>query len=366
MFEMKPRPPKNFQEEVVDSILAGDLAALKKCCIGKNDINRHLLPHKELRPNPRYNRDQRYLNLKGPTILMFAILCEQDEIVEYLLDAKNPNVSIKVEGYNCLHLASMIKDPRCLKLLLQHKWIQENIDEPVDFPGANAKEDEKTTALHVAVSNRRYANAILLLDHLPKPRWKHSLNKTPNLEQLNEKENLEEEETIERHPAFINQKSAAGLVPLYIAVFLNDYKMVRILLFFKADPTILCSKDITPIHLAEGIKKKNDEKKTKLQSQQISQEKKEKGSKLEIDQIDQIDLIVEALHNQEKEENKDTLDILKKEIAPELLDNNGEYSSDSDEEENNDDDNESVVLSPSEVAEIKGLLKRIHKIISKK
>ena len=66
--------------------------------------------------------------------------------------------------------------------------------------------------------------------------------------------------------------------------------------------------------------------------------------------------------------NKDKLGILKKEIAPELLDNNGEYSRDlSDEEEKNDDnDNEKVVLSPNEVAEIKDLLKRIHKIISKK
>lgn len=65
---------------------------------------------------------------------MYAILCEQEEIVEYILECKSPNVKMYVEGYNCLHLAAMIKDHRCLKLLLQHEWIQENIDITLDLP----------------------------------------------------------------------------------------------------------------------------------------------------------------------------------------------------------------------------------------
>ena len=244
----KTSPPKNFQEEVAEAIIKGDLAAFKKCCVGKNDINRRLLPHKELKPVPKYNKDQRYINIKGPTMLMLAILCEQDEIVEYILDNKNPNVAIKVEGYNCLHLAAMVKDPRCLKLLLQHAWIQENIDEPIELLGTNAQENEKTTALHVAVSNRRYANAILLLDTFPKPRWSQKKDKKPKdkeaapegTEQPAEKKDdvEEEEETHENNDiASINQKSASGSTPLYIAMFLHDYKMVKILLSFDADPS---------------------------------------------------------------------------------------------------------------------------------
>lgn len=181
----------------------------------------------------------------------------------------------------------MTKSPKCLQLLLQHEWIQENIDEPIDLLNTNAKEDEKTTALHVAVSNGRYANAILLLDRFPKPRWSHkkTTEKDENIEE-------EEKETIERHPASINQKSAAGSVPLFVAVYLHDYKMVRILLACK-----------TPIQLAEEIKKAYDEKKEKPQFQLPSQKELE---------IDDINKIVDALKNAESGEKKDSLEILKK------------------------------------------------------
>lgn len=357
MSEEKPKQstPKNFQEEVAEAIAKGDLAAFKKCCVGKNDINRRLLPHKELKPVPKYNPDQRYINIKGPTMLMYAILCEQDPIVEYILENKNPNVSVKVEGYNCLHLAAMVKDPKCLKLLLQHDWIQENIDEPIDLLGTNAKENEKTTALHAAVSNRRIANAILLLDQFPRARWSQKKDKKPKDKEVTpetpseqpaeeKKDEVEEEEEIpERNPASINQKSSSGATPLYIAVFLHDYKMVRILLSCEADPSIQCAKEKTPLQLAEEIKNLNDEKKAKQSSQQTSQKKK---SKPEIDEIDQI---VTALQNAETEEKPDTLDVLKKELAPELIEKKEEHSSNSSDEEEKDEDEEN----PAEGGEAK-------------
>lgn len=360
MEDNKPKqsPPKNFQEEVVDAIVKGDLAAFKKCCVGKNDINRRLLPHKELKPVPKYNKDQRYINIKGPTMLMFAILCEQDEIVEYILDNKNPDVSKPVEGYKCLHLAAMVKDPRCLKLLLQHAWIQENIDDPIELLGTNAQDNEKTTALHVAVSNRRYANAILLKDHFPKPRWFKKKDKKPKdkdaapegTEQPEEnKETIEEEEDVNEpnETASINQKSASGSTPLYIAVFLRDYKMVRILLSCEADPSIPCAKDVTPLQLALDMQAKNKEKKEKIQAQQTSQKKKSKP------ETDDIDLIVTALQNADSEEKPDTLDILKKELAPELLDKKEENSSQSSDEEAEEDEGEKPAEDESKPGEAK-------------
>ena len=351
--EEKPKQsaPKNFQEEVADAIVKGDLAAFKKCCVGKNDINRRLLPHKELKPVPQYNPLQRYINIKGPTMLMFAILCEQDKIVEYILDAKNPDVSIKVEGYNCLHLAAMVKDPKCLQFLLQHEWIQENIDEPIDLLGTNAKENERTTALHVAVSNRRYANAILLLSPLPKPRWSSKKDKKPKEQEgatdssaekpAEGKETTEEEEDVqeeERNPASINQKSASGSTPLYIAVFLHDFKMVRILLSQEADPSIECAKGKTPLQLALEIQAANNEKKAKIQAQQTNQKKKGKAENDEIDQI------VTALQNAETEEKPDTLEVLKKELAPELIEKKEHSESSSSDEE----DQENEVEEPEE------------------
>lgn len=43
--------------------------------------------------------------------------------------------------------------------------------------------------------------------------------------------------------------------------------------------------------------------------------------------------MVESFHIEEKDENKDTLDIIKKQLAPEHLDKNKKYSSDSSDEE---------------------------------
>lgn len=260
-----PKLSPEFQEKVVNAIVKGDLEAFKKLGVGNDEINRQLLPQKELKPVPKYNKDQSYIIIKGPTTIMFAILCEQDEIVEYILESTNPDVSIKVKGYNCLHLAAIVKDPRCLKHILQHEWIQQEIDEPVDFP---SREGEKTTALHLAVSNRNYDNVKLLTNSFPKPRWSFRKRITND---------DDDDDCLEMFPSNVSQKSASGLTPLYIAVSLCDYKMVEILLSVDADPFIECANNKTPIQLALDMQK----------------EKKDKSKQ----ENDEIDLIVTALQN---------------------------------------------------------------------
>jgi hypothetical protein len=74
---------KNFQEMTSDAIINGDLAAFKKCCVGKNDINRRLLQYRDLDYKRKYNPDERYIRLRGPTMTMLAILCEQEKILNY-------------------------------------------------------------------------------------------------------------------------------------------------------------------------------------------------------------------------------------------------------------------------------------------
>jgi hypothetical protein len=43
---------KNFQEMTSEAIINGNLAAFKKCCVGKKDINRCLLQYRNLEYNP--------------------------------------------------------------------------------------------------------------------------------------------------------------------------------------------------------------------------------------------------------------------------------------------------------------------------
>lgn len=255
----KPTPPKNFQEEVADAIVSGNLAAFKKCCVGKNDINRRLLPHKELKAKPAHNPEERYINIRGPTMLMYAILCEREEIVEYILDNKSPDVGKEVEGYNCVHLAAMIKDPRCLKLLLQHEWIQENIDITLDLPDTHNEGCDGTTALHLAVSNRRYANVFLLLKKMPKARQAQKRDKQRT-------EELEDYIFKYKSLANVNKKSASGSTPLHIAVSLCDYKMVRILISSDSDIYIQNANGRTPLYLAFEYQQANNDKRRRLQN----------------------------------------------------------------------------------------------------
>jgi hypothetical protein len=66
---------------------------------------------------------------------ILAILCKQDEILDYILENKRPDLSVRVDGYTALHLAALIKDCRPLKLLFQYQWIQENINFPIELDG---------------------------------------------------------------------------------------------------------------------------------------------------------------------------------------------------------------------------------------
>lgn len=124
--------------------------------------------------------------------------------------------------------------------------IQENVVQPVYFRNSNARDNEKTTALRLQVNNRLYANVILLLNSLPKPRWPSMKGKIPK-----DKEAVEDEDDFLLCccSASVNQKSDLGLTTLYIAVSLCDYKMVKILFSIEADPFIECSNGKTLLTL---------------------------------------------------------------------------------------------------------------------
>jgi hypothetical protein len=213
-----------------EAIINGDLAAFKKCCVGKNDINRRLLQYRDLEYKRKYNPNERYIRLRGPTMTMLAILCEQDEILQYILDTKCPDLSVRVDGYTALHLAAMIKDYRPLKLLIQYQWVQENINIPIELKGVPAQQGDFTTALHAAVSNHRLANIFLLISDFPaykkmpeaKPTHVSAGKKSKDDTAPATEPPADDEPAQTYQPANVDQRSAAGSSPLYIAVFLKD------------------------------------------------------------------------------------------------------------------------------------------------
>lgn len=331
--------PKTFQEEVVDAILAGDLQAFKKCCVGKNDIDRRLLPTKDLKPRPKINTNERYIPIKGPTMVMFCILCEQSEILEYILLEKNPDLSKRVDGYNCVHLAAMVKDPKCLQLLLREEWVQQNINLPIEIPGTPTSDTHFATVLHAAVTNKRLANTFLLLTDFPPVR------ETAPQKQTEEEGESQPSSTVYSSASLIDQKSISGSTPLYIAVFLENYPLVRILLCLGADPTIGCISPLeaksnqserTPLQLALELKDKNQKRKEKLKDVLTG-----KVNQSTLDKESDIDRIVKLLQDFNESGSPDTPEFLMHEYCPELEEPTNEEE-DTDENQDEGSKNETI------------------------
>jgi hypothetical protein len=313
-----PAPRRCFQELVSDAIIAGDLTAFKKCAVGRYDIDRRILEFRDLPYKRKYNPDDRYVPLRGPTITMLAILCEQDEILEYVLENKSPDLSVRVEGYTALHLAAMVKDHRPLKLLLRYQWVQENINLPMELPGVPSQQGDETTALHIAVTNHRLTNVLLLLSELPPyKRMPPPKGPAPPGSAPPESPAVETGPSIYQ-PANVDQRSSIGSTPLYIATFLRDPKIVRVLLAAGADQSIQTAKKKpenndqpdTPLALATRLKA--DVEKTAAARERAGVRPRDHGRKRAVDPIFEV-------YNLLTTPPEDDLEKLKHEFAPELI-----------------------------------------------
>ena len=275
---MEPRIPtfalerRDFQTSVINAISTGNLAAFRNLKIGTVDVDRRLLPFTQLQAAPKYNPDSKIPVPRGPTMLIFAILCERDEFVSFILDALKPDLSRYIGGFNAIHYAAMTQDFRCLRVLLNHEFYQQNIDIPVLVGGTNT-DSCFTTALHCAVSSRRLAQVLLLCEGV-----KH-----------------DEDEPSGANP---NQLSESGNPPLYMAVSLMNVDIVRVLMAAGADPSQPNTEGKSPLDLIGEKKEMKDKMGRRSRSD---------------NNIDRIYAILE-----ERDAN-DFLENLKTELCPEVL-----------------------------------------------
>ena len=215
-FLMNDSKKLSFQEQIIETIKNGDLQQFKKLFITKTEINRKLLPYQILNSFPKTNKNESYTCPKGPTPLMYSIICEQDEIVDFILKNKNPDLTISSEGYSPLHLAAMVKDSHMIEALLEYKYFQDNVDNGVDFDTLST-DLGFTSALHIAVSNHRYMNVYRLLSPFKRPIDAGEAEIRPQFLSAN-----------------VNLESASGSTALHIALFLRDVDMIKLLLSFNA------------------------------------------------------------------------------------------------------------------------------------
>ncbi|EAY02601.1 hypothetical protein TVAG_260610 [Trichomonas vaginalis G3] len=231
----------DIEQKTIQIIQSGTLDDFKLLGIGSSDINRSLSISSSVKI---VNKSKKYpfREITSPTIVVLAILCEREDILEYILDNLNPNLSIYVNGWHPIHYAACTSSYKCMQLLLKVQYIQENIDIPI-IPSFKIETDPSyhTTALHIAVTNHRYAQVLLLTSPLPDIIYTDAGKKINNIEPS------------EFESANIFQLSLQGNSALHIATKIKDVDLVRILLIAGADPNMVNHNNITSTNLAKSL-----------------------------------------------------------------------------------------------------------------
>lgn len=295
-----------IDNEIVSSILQDDLARFKRIHPCRIEMNRFLKPYEYLNPKDRIinstanNKNNNLAQnsntickiqdrpIKGPTALIFAILCERPSFCRYIIEKTNPDLSISVDGWTAFHFSCCTNDTKCLLILLHNEYIQQNIDFPIiapTFPN-NDKKKQTTTALHLAVSNRLYKTVLILtikpLPTIKKQKKPNSDNQNNNSDNNNNNNNSiennnnngneppnEEEEysTIDYASSNVNIRATSGNTPLHIALFNNDFEMCQILTHAGCDPSIKNDDEINCINYARRLNL--DDKFIKLMNEEL-------------------------------------------------------------------------------------------------
>jgi len=216
-----------FENQVIKSIHDGDIHAFRKLYTGKIDIDRNFSISKDILVKNNSNSTP-FPFINNPTPLVLAILCEKAEIVEYILKEKNPNLNKRVNGWNAIHYASCTVDYQSLKHLLAEDFYSMNIDIEVQYP-FTVPSNNRTTSLHIAVTNNRHAQALMLL-----------------FPYLSHQKYIENDSLAPANP---KQPSAHGNMPIHIAARNGDWDMHQILLHASDDITITNDQGKTPIDI---------------------------------------------------------------------------------------------------------------------
>ena len=164
------------QRDIIDVIQHGKLNDFIARNIG-SVINEPLLPSEFVEYHPKYNPNEEYIRAIAMTPLMFAIICERDDIVEYILKNLNPDLNYRhhFSNYTAFVMSALTKDCRCMNLFLKLKenWVKEHINDNLSFFKSN-----QTTIIHLLTNRRDYMKLSALIS-CANPQLDENLGVTP-------------------------------------------------------------------------------------------------------------------------------------------------------------------------------------------
>jgi ankyrin repeat protein len=157
--------------------------------------------------------------LKGPTPLIFAILCERVDIAKYLLETKKARLDVPVEGLFPIHYACIVGVTEIVKLILNAS--------PTEL---NRPTELKYTPLHIAAANEHLQTLLLLLKLGADPAVQAEVNgNTPLHVAMRNEDTKVAECLIAAHTELLVEKNTGGQFALDLARQYGNAKVVAVL-----------------------------------------------------------------------------------------------------------------------------------------
>jgi hypothetical protein len=214
--------------DILEAIRSGDLEKIKLMDINPRGIDTRLGVSADTIVYPSQSGEVHIEKIAGPTVLVYSILCERANFVQYFLSKFDPDMSFAPDGWTPFHFACTTRDPSCLKVLLQHEYVQENINVGID-----SSSDTHTTGLHLAVVHRLHESVFILTRPFPPVQYPSLGQKRPNR-------------------IATSAPNAAGDTPMHCAVRAADWDMVQVLINAGADTSAVNRAGRSPFDLARG------------------------------------------------------------------------------------------------------------------
>jgi ankyrin repeat protein len=242
----------DFDEAFAAGIRAGSISDLTSLGIGPDTVNDVLLCDTPISPFP----NQAIRIIRRPTPLIYAILCRQLPIVEYLVKLGANVTTPLYDGWNALHYAAATFSAPIIDFLITR------------FPDQHdALTTNRATPLHVAVAGNDVDSAIILL----------------------------------QNGADVSIANAIGNTALHMAAGLDDTFLLELLISFGAERGAKNAKGDTPEAIARRAKKKKTvdvlrgKKIVRRREVLVSRKVQSLGVAGELEEIDQRLSVVEEL-----------------------------------------------------------------------
>lgn len=232
----------SFDGKLIDLIQKGDLNSIMDLGMLKADLEKSFILNLNVQIINN-SAKKTFKTINAPLPIVLTILCEQIDILSYFIFELHVSLFEKrTNGWTPLHYSCCTFNPSCFVRLLSIDYVQKEIDCPVDIVSDNPS--YKTTALHIAVTNKYYSQALVLTRSFPDILYTY--------DEANKKYIKLDEPIKSTYPhSNVNQISATGNTPLHIAVYLKDIDLISILIHGGADPYVPNSNGVHALDFAK-------------------------------------------------------------------------------------------------------------------